>query len=117
MGGGLPCGANPDLKIARKQGGLLGRSQEDEKALADNGYDGEDKFLTPIREGGLTGVERNYNKWVRVILARHEIVNKRLKDFGVLCTVFRHSENYHNTCFLACAVLTQLSLWVEPISI
>ena len=116
VAGGVPCGANPDLRIAREEEGLIDRLvQNEEQAAADNGYDGEESLVTPIRDSELSDVEKRYNRWIRRLLARHENVNKRLKDFKILTTIFRHSENYHNTCFMACAVLTQLSMQVEPI--
>ena len=78
-------------------------------------YDGEQAFLTPIRGSDLANEELSYNLWLRRGLARHEIVNKRLKQFRVLNYIFRHTEEFHRECFMACAVLTQLSMQEEPI--
>ena len=42
-------------------------------------------------------------------LARHETVNRRLKQFGVLGKRFRHELRKHVICFNAVTVATQLS--------
>ena len=115
IGGGVPAGRYNDLTISRMRGGILSHMNTDEKGMADNGYDGESKYITPIRGSGLTNNEKMYNRWVRTGLARHENINKRLKQYKVLNTVFRHDEEFHNKCFMACAVLTQLSMYQEPI--
>ena len=115
IGGGVPAGKYNHLRISRMPGGIISHMRTDEKGMADNSYNGEAKFITPIRGGGLTNNEKLYNRWVRTGLARHENINKRLKQFNVLNTVFRHDEYFHNKCFMACAVLTQLSMHAEPI--
>ena len=116
VAGGVPAGTYTDIKIARVDGGLVEHLQSvNEHGMADNGYDGEQAFLTPIRGSDLANEELSYNLWLRRGLARHEIVNKRLKQFRVLNSIFRHTEEFHRECFMACAVLTQLSMQEEPI--
>ena len=65
---------------------------QNEQAEVDNGYDGEESLVTPIRDSELSDVEKRYNRWIRRLLARHENVNKRLKDFNLLTTIFCHSK-------------------------
>ena len=116
VAGGLPAGRYTDINIARENRGLIEHLvHRNERGVADNGYDGEETLFTPIRGSGLTHNVLSYNIWIRKVLARHEIVNKRLKHFGVLNSVFRHKEEFHRECFMACAVLTQLSMQEEPI--
>ena len=90
---------------------------EGEGLVADNGYEGEpDSIFTPIIGKNLIGYEKRYNNCVRKILAHHEIFNKRLKHAQVLNVPFFHKEEFHRDCFMACTVLTQLCIQVEPIS-
>lgn len=119
VNGGLPCGTNSDLSIA-----LLGLvptlTALHEKAVADGTYQNE-VFMNKIRDGVITNEIRDYNKYINRVLARHESVNKRIKNFAILSKTFRHGEGIddriflHNQCFLACANLTQLMLEIEPL--
>ena len=42
--------------------------------------------------------------------ARHETLNGRLKNWGILSQVFRHDILCHGEVFRACAVVTQLTI-------
>jgi len=44
------------------------------------------------------------------VRSRHETLNGRLKNWGILQQVFRHDISLHGSVFRACAVLTQLML-------
>jgi len=44
------------------------------------------------------------------VRARHETVNKRLKQFGILKRVFRQELCKHKTVFTAVAVITQIAI-------
>jgi hypothetical protein len=44
------------------------------------------------------------------VRSRHETLNGRLKNLGVLAQVHRHNIVAHGTVFHACAVVTQLSI-------
>ena len=52
----------------------------------------------------------NYFIHDRRIMSRHETVNRRLKQFGVLSQRFRHDRHLHPPCFHAVANLTQLMI-------
>ena len=45
-----------------------------------------------------------------IVRARHDVVNRRLKQFSVLRTTFRHSLSLHSYCFHAAANLTKLMI-------
>jgi hypothetical protein len=48
--------------------------------------------------------------------ARHETLNGRLNNWGILSQVFRHHIITHGDVFRACAVVTQLTVEnVEPL--
>ena len=114
VAGGVPAGTG-DLDLSRATG-ILEKIGPNEMIVADKGYRDDDTiFLTAITGGQLNHEEKKYNTWLRQILARQEIVNKRLKHFGVLCKLFRHDEDFHPLCFKACAMITQTMLVEEPL--
>ena len=44
------------------------------------------------------------------VRARHETVNRRFKQFGILGTKFRHPKEKHVHVFMAIAVITQITI-------
>jgi hypothetical protein len=97
--GGYPCGSWPDLKIARES--YVNYVDEDELTLADKGYRGDAHFITPTESNGRRHKE---------IMARHETINKRIRQFNVLSKKFRHNLQKHPRCFHAVLNITQLLL-------
>lgn len=92
--GGFPCGEWTDLKIAKD---LYVHVASKEITLADKGY--RSKYFK-IRS----------NAWEKRILARHETVNGRLKEFEILSTRFRHNLKKHPMAFHAVVNIVQLSI-------
>lgn len=102
INGPFRCGQN-DVNITRTA--LLGALDYGESAVADSGYVGEPHHIRTPQVG--TEDEQAMQDKAR---ARHETVNKRLKDFKVLGpNRFRHDPIFHSSCFRAVAVITQLS--------
>lgn len=102
--GGKPCGEWSDLTLARHA--YIYAVEENEKTLADKGYMDREYFVN----------SRYYPESARTqkqIMARHESVNSRLKQFGVLRNAYRHSVESHPTCFMAVANIVQVSLEFE----
>ena len=98
--GPFPCGSWPDLKILR--GALIKQLSPGEKVVADQGYRGEsDYIVTP------TGELDDITKPVR---GRHETVNRRFKQWGILHRVFLHQVEKHQDCFFAVAVVTEVAI-------
>lgn len=95
--GGLPCGQWPDLRLARDA--FVYRLQEGEKALADGGYRDHHYFENP-----------NGDQQKKRILARHETVNGRIKQFHCMKERFRHVLYLHPCFFRAVINLTQLMI-------
>ncbi|ETV65662.1 hypothetical protein H257_17657 [Aphanomyces astaci] len=95
VNGGLPCGEWPDLRFARDS--YINMVRRGELTLADKGYNDPNYFIYPCPQ--LQNPRRHKD-----IMARHETVNKRMKQFGVLSGVFRHiretiegiSSSFHN---------------------
>lgn len=103
--GGFPCGAWPDLKLARES--FIDFLEPNERSVADSGYKDKKYFLLPT--------DRNLERH-KVFMSRHETVNKRLKQFRVLSETFRHDLTKHKFCFHAVVNLTQLSIkYEEPL--
>jgi len=102
VNGGYPCGEYPDLKLARES--YLEFIEEHERTVADNTYQDE-HFIYPKRYP-------HARTRIKQILARHETVNKRMKQWGCLNQRFRHRIVLHPICicFRAVANLTQLMI-------
>jgi hypothetical protein len=97
-----PCGEYPDLKLAREAfSHMLGQN---EKAIADRGYR-DIHFVTPYS----CRTERSL-RVLKHLLARHETVNKRFKDFVILREIYRHDLDFHIYCFQAVANIVQLNI-------
>ena len=94
-----------DLNVTRQS--MIGKLTDDEMAVADRGYQGEDWHIkTPLPHHARTANEKDMMGQAR---GRHETVNKRLKIFEVLHRKFRHDLLDHSSCFRAVAVSTQLN--------
>lgn len=95
-----------DISVARQA--FVSFLNDGEMAVADRGYRGEPNHLkTPdffhfrsADEYGEAAVAR----------ARHETVNKRLKNKKVLVMPFRHPLQFHSACFRAVCVVEQLNI-------
>lgn len=107
--GPFPCGSWPDIKIFRH--GLKHYLDKDERVEADNGYQGEEPMFCKTPGGFSSRAEGDDAKDSRRRLrARHETVNKRLKDFAILSQTYRHNLEDHAFIFRAVVVLTQLGI-------
>ena len=95
--GGLPAGEWPDLKLARNA--ILDAVGPREMIIADGGYNDHQYFET------LSNPQK-----AKAILARHETVNRRVKQFSCMSQTFRHSLYLHPRFFHAVINLTQLMI-------
>ncbi len=97
--GGYPCGLYTDLVLAREA--FILNLKKDEKAMADKVYKDPLSFILPTPQNkGLHGV----------IMARHEHVNGRIKQFEILNQRFRNQLEKHPIVFHAVVNVTQLML-------
>lgn len=95
--GGVPCGEWSDLRLVRDA--FIFNLKKEEKAIADRGYNDPIFFEFP---------NGNNDDNKKVILARHETLNRRLKQFGCLQQRFRHALSLHPLYFRSVVNLTQL---------
>ena len=103
--GGFPCREWSDLKIA--QDVILHYLDDGEKLLADGGYRGDERIITP------DGLNNSVSRIRSVCRARHENINARLKNFNVLSDTYRHNLKKHPMCFHAVANIVQAELLIE----
>ena len=80
--GGVPCGEYPDITLARSR--YLNMVMIGEKTMADNGYQ-DPNFIYPFAFPESAAAQK------LIIMAKHETLNKRLKQFNVLRTPYRHN--------------------------
>jgi len=104
INGPFPCGMFSDWVIFRDFG-LRKNLERNERVEADDGYAAGDPEWVKTRSG-ILHIDKGMRNNVR---ARQEVVNKRLKQWNVLCHVFRHNISHHGDAFRAVAVITQLS--------
>ena len=75
---------------------------------ADKGYrDGSIHFYTPYRDG-MTAEQREFNYKHKKMMARHEMVNKRMKQFENLNQWRHRNDEKHKLCFGAIINIPQL---------
>ena len=106
--GPFPCGDWPDINVFRYA--LKHQLGPSERVEADDGYIGEDPIKTKVPKSIVHDQKPLFLKMRTFVRRRHETVNKRMKQFKVLSTVFRHNIELHGDCFRAVAVLTQLEI-------
>lgn len=97
--GGYPCGEFSDLKLAREA--YVYSVNPGERTLADKGYKDSMFFILPN--------EIN-SRQHKLIMSRHETVNKRVRHFKILKECFRNSVELHPIVFNAVLNLTQLQI-------
>jgi hypothetical protein len=103
INGPFIAGSWPDLRIARSK--LHHIIPKDEFYLADRGYRAQN---TPgVTKDDIPEHERPKMNW---LMARHETVNTRFKDWGILKHRFTLAEHRHRYIFYAIAVITQVEI-------
>lgn len=103
--GPYPAGRYADLSIFRV-GGLKDMLLEaNERAEADKGYRGEPLTIELPDDGPVSMYVRK-----KLARTRHETCNNRFKTWGCLKQRFRHSMDFHGSCFRAVVVMTQLDI-------
>jgi len=104
--GPYPTGAYTNITIFNKV--LRNFLELGERVEADKGYVGHaDKTVCPTNAGNPPELKEMQGR----VRARHETLNGRLKNWGILSQVFRpHHITLHGTAFRTCAVVTQITI-------
>ena len=103
--GPYPAGKYTDIKIFNKV--LRHYLEPGERVEADDGYRGHASKIKCPKNDANPAANLAMQGRAR---ARHETLNGRLKNWGILKQVFRHHISLHGDVFRACAVLTQLTI-------
>lgn len=112
ISGGVPCGANPDLSMVRQA--LLPLLEPGERIAADEGYPGEFQIIVKLPATCAANCRHNWR--LKQMGARHETVNKRLKEFRILSSgMFRGNHDSLAEVFQAVAQIVQVKLRREPL--
>lgn len=97
--GGYPCGLYPDLKLARES--YVWSTSPGELTIADKGYNDSEFFILPNEQN---------STFHKLIMSRHETVNKRVKQFKILKETYRHTLEKHPLVFHAVLNLVQMNI-------
>jgi hypothetical protein len=76
-----------------------------EKVVADRGYRGDPRAITPISANS-----NEHEEQMNTVRARHETVNGRCKDWKSMAVRFRHDKDKHHLVFRAVVVIEQLKI-------
>lgn len=106
INGPYACGKWADISIFRDS--LKSKLDQYERVEADDGYIGEaPRHIKCPKSATNKRINEAMQSRVR---RRHETVNKRFKDWGILRQVFRHKVTKHYYVFRAIVVITQLAI-------
>ena len=113
--GPFPAGQHNDCTLF--QDGLANYLDPFERVEADDGYRAAD----PEKVKSKSGFSHRYSSEEKLdvknrVRARHETVNKRIKQFASLSSIFRHDLVKHSDFVYASVVLTQICIEMgEPL--
>ena len=102
-GGGYKTGEYNDLQLARLE--FVHQLGDGEKAIGDKGYKDSRYFLYP--KWDLSDMRKRV---IKKIMARHEDVNGRIKDYNCMMHHFRHGWEKHNCSFESIIRLVQIKI-------
>jgi hypothetical protein len=106
INGPYPAGRWNDIAIFRNA--LKSMLDPGERVEADDGYRGESPgFVKCPQSIGQLAITESMQSLVR---RRHETVNKRFKQWGILKQVFRGDISKHNQVFRFVAIVTQIAI-------
>lgn len=98
--GPFPCGQFPDLNMFRRD--MKSALDVNEQGIAYGGYTDSQRLKY--------GETDEISKLFATVQARHEIVNRRFKQFSVLSNRFRQSLQCYSQCFHAVCNPTELMI-------
>ena len=106
INGPFLCGRYNDLQIFRM--GLMQELDNHEKVIADKIYGAEAPHH--VRAPGTMFALPENEEMEKTVRGRHEHVNRRFKQWGIMRDGFRHGLTLHQNAFRAVAVMTQLCI-------
>ena len=106
VSGPYEAGSWTDIRIFRDS--LMSHLEKGERMEADDGYIGDHPQWVKCPKGFANLEETEFMQ--QRCRNCHEMVNKRLKWFGVLNQRYMHNLRIHAEVFRACVILTQLAI-------
>jgi len=108
--GPFPFGDWPDIVCFRHA--LKHMLEDGERVEADDGCVGEDPATVKVPGSMVHDQDPQMLRVRGRVRRRHEGVNKLIKQFKVVgkATIFRHDLSFHQACFAACTIPTQLQM-------
>jgi hypothetical protein len=106
VNGPYAAGKYTDIKIFHR--GLAHWLDEHERVEADNGYIGE--ALQKVKCPGCALNPTENQAMQNPVQSRHESLNRRLKNWAILMSLYRHDLMGHGNVFWAIAVIMQISI-------
>jgi hypothetical protein len=101
------CGEYNDLELARLA--YVHKVDFNELTVADSGYKDSTFFInSPSRN--VYDPNNTSQKIMKKIMARHESVNERIKNYAVMTEVFHRPVTEHCKVFKCCINLVQLAI-------
>lgn len=100
--GGFPCREYSDLNIARES--YVFAVSHDERTWGDREYRDVQYFITPNTENSILHKQ---------IMARHEAMVRKVKNFQIMKLAYRHKLEYHEMIFNSIVNLVQLTIESE----
>ena len=76
-----------------------------ERVVADKIYTSNKTFIGPPKKGN-----HKYGNLLKKVMARHENINKRMKDYESVKKRWRHDWRKHNLTVLAIGLIVQLRI-------
>ena len=110
IGGGIRAGQCNDLQLAERS--FVTRLLPNERVVADKIYTSNKTFIGPPKRG-----HHKHGKLLKKIMARHENINKRFKDYKLVKKRWRHDWRKHNLTILAIGQIVQFRILTgEPMA-
>ncbi len=106
INGPYAAGKYPDINFFCN--GLAHWLDEHEQVEADNGYIGE--APQKVKFPGCTSNPTENQEMQNRVQSRHKSLNRRLKNWEILKSMYRHDIMEHGNVFWAIAVITQISI-------
>lgn len=113
VSGGWPGSFN-DLTIARTSG-ILDLLDAAEKILADKGYVGDERILSPFRPT-VYRWQKQFNDEIKRYRQVVERLHGRIKDFACLRIPFRHPIPLHSRCYYAVCNIVAIDCLERPLT-
>lgn len=106
INGPFEPGMYNDIQVFRSA--LIDELDDGERVEADDGYIGEAPRFVKCPKS--IAQRQDTEEMQSLVRRRHETINKRFKQFGILKQLYRHDIRDHGSVFRCCAIIIELSI-------